>query len=187
MATLSLQSSYQPKALHYGHLLRGLALAVQPRYVVEFGILNGFSLQHLAEGAGADTVLEAFDLFDQFNGNHSHRETLEAQFSDDPRIRWQAGDFYQAVERFADDSIDLLHVDIANHGGVYEFALTHYWPKVKRGGLLCLEGGSAERDQVYWMKKYDKPPIQPVLQRYADRKPQVFEPMPSLTVFAKPV
>ena len=81
-------------------------------------------------------------------------------------------------------SIDILHIDIANTGDTYEFAIQNYLPKVR--GVMVLEGGSEERDNIEWMVKYDKPKIQPVLKKYNnDVIITVLEDFPSLTLIKK--
>ena len=94
------------------------------------------------------------------------------------------GDFYESLHLFRDDSIDILHIDIANNGDTYEFAIENYLTKVK--GIMVLEGGSEERDNVEWMQKYEKPKIQSVLKKYSnDVRITVLEDYPSITLIQK--
>ena len=52
--------------------------------------------------------------------------------------------------------------------------------------MMILEGGSIERDSVEWMVKYDKPRIQPILQKYSDSvRIEVIEDYPSITLISK--
>ena len=52
--------------------------------------------------------------------------------------------------------------------------------------MILLEGGSAERDNVDWMRRYKKPAIAPALaeitERYPDWSLNVLQPFPSLTI-----
>ena len=92
--------------------------------------------------------------------------------------------FYESVDDYDDSSIDILHIDIANTGDTYDFAINNYLPKVK--GIMVLEGGSEERDKVDWMIKYDRPKIQPVLKKYSNSVIiTVLEDYPSLTFIKK--
>ena len=38
--------------------------------------------------------------------------------------------------------------------------------KLEKNGLIILEGGSKERDEIEWMNKYNKPKIGPVIENY---------------------
>ena len=82
--------------------------------------------------------------------------------------------------------IDIIHIDIANNGDVYDYALKHYLPKLTDNGILLLEGGSTERDEVEWMNKYNKPKINPVLKKYENEYSiTVIGNFPSLTIIQK--
>ena len=51
---------------------------------------------------------------------------------------------------------------------------------------MILEGGSLSRDSVEWMVKYQKPMIQPVLQKYSNSvRIEVIEDYPSITLISK--
>ena len=89
------------------------------------------------------------------------------------------------VHTFKDNSIDILHIDIANNGDVYKFTIEYYLKKVSNGGLLILEGGSKERDQVEWMKKYSKPSIKKYLDTLKDLQVLTIGAVPSITVIKK--
>ena len=76
-----------------------------------------------------------------------------------------------------------MHIDIANNGEVFEFALTKYITKIKKDGIIILEGGSKERDEIGWMNKYNKPKITPILNKYKDDfKIKIIGTLPSLTI-----
>lgn len=167
--------------MHYGDILRLLAWMIKPKRIVEFGILEGFSLRHLIEGSDPSCEIIAFDIFEQFNGNAAKR-TIQAKFPE-PNVKIQEGDFYFQHETFADESIDILHIDIANDGATYKFAIENYMRKVKKGGLMILEGGSKERDSIGWMVKYNKEPIQSFLTSLSNQyRYTVLEQFPSLTI-----
>jgi hypothetical protein len=93
-------------------------------------------------------------------------------------------DFYKSVNAYEDNSIDILHIDIANNGDTFEFAIKNYLPIVK--GMMIMEGGSEERDNVEWMIKYNKPKIQPILKKYESyAKILVLQDFPSITLIKK--
>ena len=38
--------------------------------------------------------------------------------------------------------------------------------KISENGIIIMEGGSNERDNVAWMNKYNKPKITPILKKF---------------------
>lgn len=123
--------------------------------IVEFGILNGFSLKIIADYFSFSNI-QAFDIFDKFDGNHACKDHLIKLFNDYGNVSIHFGDFYQQHNVINDNSIDILHIDIANNGDIYEFTEQMYFRKMRSGGIILLEGGSLERDNVEWMIKYNK-------------------------------
>ena len=170
-----MRSSYAQN--NFSEIFELLCLTIRPQRIVEFGILDGYSLQCFTENSNAE--ITALDLFDDFPYNSANFSEIKLRFPDVNVIK---GDFFRSSHLFDDSSIDILHIDIANNGAVYEFAFEHYWPKVR--GVMILEGGSEERDHVSWMSKYDKPKIRPVIYRYQSigYKIKIFEKYPSLTL-----
>jgi len=58
--------------------------------------------------------------------------------------------------------------------------------KLTEYGILVLEGGSFERDQVHWMLKYNKRSIQCVVNQISDKyKIKTIGTMPSLTFITR--
>lgn len=173
----SMRSSYN-NSLSYCELLRVIVHLENPRNIVEFGILDGASL---LEFASSGARVKAYDIFENFQGNHAKREDLAEKFKNFSNVEIDHGDFYKKYEDLNDGSIDILHVDIANNGDVYRFCFEHYLKKLRDGGLLILEGGSAERDNVEWMNKYAKPKMAPVLSEYSQLRPITVGKVPSIT------
>ena len=61
-----------------------------------------------------------------------------------------------------------------------------YLPKLSENGVMLLEGGSIERDNVEWMNLYNKPKINPVIKKYEDNlNIQIIGSFPSITVVRK--
>ena len=78
---------------------------------------------------------------------------------------------------------DLIHIDIANNGDIYQFVFDNYIQKISSGGTIILEGGSVERDNIEWMNKYNKCKIQPVLEKYSNvYNIKTFGEIPSITI-----
>jgi len=145
----------------------------KPKRIVEYGIGNGYSLNSFRTHGKCG--IEAYDLFDDYKYSHADYDLTRAKFKD---IKIARGDFYGGHKRYADKSIDILHIDISNDGDVYEFAVKNYLPKTR---IMLLEGGSHERDQVDWMIKYNKRPIRPYLESIKQSY-FVIDKFPSLTI-----
>ena len=109
---------------------------------------------------------------------------------DRKRVKVEKADFWDIKKlqpRYDIFEIDLLHIDIANNGDTYKFAMEEWLLKVAPTGMMILEGGSEERDNVCWMKQFDKTPINPFLQKIKEENDKlidikVIEKFPSLTI-----
>jgi len=177
----NIKSSY--KTNNYDKVFQSLCFALNPKKIVEFGILEGYSLDCFVEYA-KNALIEANDLFDDFPYNAADHGFVVNKYKNNPNILINKKNFYYSVDDYEDDSIDILHIDIANNGDVFEFAINNYLPKVC--GMMILEGGSADRDSVDWMVKYQKPLIQPILQKYSNSvRIDVLEDYPSITMISK--
>ena len=176
-----MKSSYASK-IDFGDVIATLVFMVNPKRIVEFGILEGFSLSRMVESCSDDCKIDAYDIFDKFNGNAAVRSSIESRFS--PRVGIHEVDYYAQCESFEDESIDILHIDIANDGDTYETAINRYMNKIATGGVMILEGGSKERDNLDWMIKYEKRKIVPVLEKYEGRY-KTIESYPSMTIIMK--
>ena len=175
-------SSYKNK-VDFGDIITTVTFLQQPKKIVEFGILHGFSLMAFVNSSSPEVVIDAYDIFDQFNGNSSKRDELGETFDKFKNVHIQTGDFYEVYKSIPNNSIDILHVDIANNGDVYEFTFENYINKMSEGGVILLEGGSHDRDNVEWMTKYNKQKIQPILEKYKSTlNVRVIGTMPSVTI-----
>ena len=176
----NMNSSYN-NFLNYGDLLKSIIFLKNPKSILEIGILDGYSLKIFGDNSNKDTKIEAYDIFDDFNGNHGNKEQLIDKFKEHNNITIQYGDFYELHN--SKDMYDIIHIDIANNGDVYEFSIEHYLPKLNTNGLLILEGGSEQRDNVEWMIKYNKSKIQPILEKYNDTLDiKIIGTFPSITL-----
>ena len=178
-----MKSSYNNN-LTYKELLENITFLIKPKTVIEFGILEGFSLNIFAQEKNCR--IYAYDIFDEFNGNSAEKNILSERFKNYQNVNIDYGDFYKKYNDIENNSIDIIHIDIANDGKVYQFAIDNYYEKLKQNGILILEGGSKERDNVEWMLRYNKPTIQPVLQKYGDNvRIEVLDDYPSITLISK--
>lgn len=48
------------------------------------------------------------------------------------------GDFYEVHKDISD--VDIIHIDIANNGDVFEYAIKNYLPKLSENGIMIMEG-----------------------------------------------
>lgn len=174
-----LVSSYQRN--HLEDVFEGIAFSIKPVLTVEIGLLEGFSAFHL--GKHSEKMILC-DLFEKFPHKHANQDDIKAKF---PEADVRQMDFYSEHAQFQDNSIDLLHIDIANNGDTYRHFVRHYYQKLKPGGVAILEGGSAERDGYWWMKAFNKPLIQDALREFRSQGIQyhVVEAFPSLTIVKK--
>ena len=164
----NIRSSYKNKDINYGDLIETITYSVNPKNIVEIGILDGYSLHKFLKGSNKDTIIKAYDIFDNFNGNHSNENELKEYFKSYKNVEISYGDFYKLNDTILDNSIDIIHIDIANNGDTYEYAINHYLSKLSFNGIMILEGGSEQRDGVEWMVKYNKPNIYPILHKYSE-------------------
>ena len=181
----SIDSSYKDHG--YGVLLHALARAFEPRDCIELGVYRGFSLLATAaalrdNGAGA---IVGYDLFDRYPYRHDSIDSCRRNIARCGLERWASVREADAFDVAAQvQACDWLHVDVSNDGDTYRRVFAQWSGKVRR--VILLEGGSAERDAVEWMRRYGKPPIVPAIAELGRAHPQwrfaVLAPYPSLTV-----
>ena len=182
-----MNSSYKNKDIDYGALIETITVLQQPKSIIEIGILDGYSLHHFINSTDSHkTTIKAYDIFEKFNGNHSNESDLKERFKNNHNVTINYGDFYE-LHKNINTPVDLIHIDIANNGDTYENAIQHYLPKLSPTGIMILEGGSVQRDEVEWMNKYNKPKILPVIQKYSkDYIIKTIGNIPSLTFILLP-
>lgn len=171
----------------FGDLLYSYMVNLRPSSVVELGVLDGYSTLHLAKGVKDCAVLyqhkppfHAYDLFDEYQFKHGSMDAVKAMLEENgvgQFVDVRQGDAYKAHEFYPDSGIDmpgieLLHIDVSNTGKVVHDLLELWHPKMAPRGILMIEGGSDERDNVEWMRKYGHPSIKeeitknPILNKY---------------------
>src|SRR3990167_3000934 len=174
---MSIRSSYI--ANNYGELLRQYVIAFQTSSFVELGVLDGYSTLHIAEGVkwlhkyrNYETKLDAYDLFDDYEYKHGSFDEVSNMLYEknvSQYVNLQQGDAYKVHENYPDIEIDeagdpckgieFLHIDISNTGKVIHDLMELWHPKIGYRGVILIEGGSEERDNVAWMKMYKSPSI----------------------------
>ena len=180
-----MNSSYT-NSVDFGDIISTITFIQQPKKIVECGILEGYSLSKFIENSSNKTSIDAYDIFDKFNGNHAIKDKIFKQFSPYENVNINYGDFYKIFKDYSDKSIDILHIDVANNGDVFEFVFQNYINKIKDTGVILMEGGSKKRDDVEWMIKYNKPKIQPIIQKYNKQyNIKTIGDFPSITIISK--
>jgi predicted O-methyltransferase YrrM len=183
-----MSSSYN-NATDYKDLFETITFVCNPKKVVEFGILNGVSLKCIADTCDTECHIYAYDIFDEFVGNHACKDDIVGEFNQYKNVLIDYGDFYKKHTEIEDSSIELLHIDIANDANVYEFAIDNYLSKLSQDGCMVLEGGSCKRDEVYWMVKYNKKTISPYLEQLQQTRKDIriktIGDFPSITIIKK--
>ena len=177
-----MRSSYNKTDITYGELIQSITQITNPKKIVEIGILDGYSLKSFIQSANITTEICAYDLFDDFNGNHSDKNTLIEKFKDFSNVKIKYGDFYKLHNLI--NNVDILHIDIANNGDVFEFVINNYFNLLSPNGIILFEGGRIDRDNVEWMIKYDKPKINPIIEKYQalNFDIKIYGTFPSITI-----
>lgn len=148
-----MKSSYAEHDL--GLVLQGLVMNYQPKKIVEFGVLEGYStiaMGNALRALGHGHII-ACDLWHHYDYNHVMMDVAQSNIDraglNDYVTLWQ-GDYHTWLQNPC--KFDMLHVDISNDGAVIEKTLTTLAPHIEEGAIVVFEGGSKERDQVEWMK-----------------------------------
>ena len=180
-----MKSSYN-SSINYGDLISGITFVMNPKNILEIGILEGFSLKTFTDNSSPTTKIDAYDIFDEFNGNSANKDLLVQRFSQHNNVNINYGNFYKIHNNILDNSIDIIHIDIANNGETYEYAINNYISKLSENGILILEGGSEDRDNIEWMNKYNKPKIKPIIEKYSNKYNfKTIGNIPSITIIKK--
>lgn len=158
----------------YDEVLKAYVLGWRPATLVELGVLDGFSTLALAEGVkemellyDMKTKLISYDLFEDYEFKHGNQEEVQKLIDEKGLTNYvelRKGDAYKAHLDFADNSIQFLHIDISNTGDTLRDILTNWNPKLIQRAIVMFEGGSEERDNIEWMKKYNRTSIKKELE-----------------------
>lgn len=177
------RSSYHQEK--FSKVFKALCFSMSPKRIVEFGVLDGYSLDCFLDSVSEECLIEAYDLFEDFPYNASNFGSISEKYSHihSDRLKIRKADIFDSLEFLPSGEIDIIHVDVANNGETYQFCIENFLPLLKSGGILIMEGGSEERDNCEWMVKYNKPKIREVLSKYSDKLDiKVFSEFPSITL-----
>jgi len=148
-------SSYEEN--DFGSLFYSIVRINKPVRIVELGTKDGYSAFHIARALEDNNLgyLYCYDLWEDYEFNSCYLETAKENLKDyENRIIFVKTDAREIEKKYT--SVDILHIDLSNHGELLDEILIPWLPKAK---LIIIEGGSEERDNVEWMKKYNKKPI----------------------------
>jgi len=191
------RSSYRKN--NFGKVFQNTVFNYPPRIAVELGVLDGYSTSYIGRGLskverlkGTAGHLHAYDLWEDYPFKHGKMEDVQLVLEAvqvDKFVTLYKQDAFTVHYGYEDSSVDFLHVDLSNTGGLIETMIKFWTPKMRHCGLFLFEGGSEERDNIEWMKKYEGTPIRPVL----DSNPIIrdnyiygtYGDFPSLTVMKK--
>jgi predicted O-methyltransferase YrrM len=186
---------------NYGTFFLGLTTILNPKLIVEIGTCKGYSAIYFAKGLKLchnNGKLHCYDLWEKeskkSNIAEEERNThLVPKRSDfertvkennvDDVVKIYTEEAFSALKNYEDDSIDMIHLDIGNDGDVLYCILSEVLRTLKKGGYFLYEGGAEWRDEIKWMKKYDKKPLAPQRRWVAQYfETLVIDQYPSLTV-----
>lgn len=189
-----MKSSYEQN--HYGDVLCAIVDGWKPRNCVELGVLGGYSTFHIGEALranGNSAQLHAYDLFEDYPFNHVNQAEVESFLSGtgllNDIVHIHKDDAFKVHELFGTGSVSLLHVDLSNTGDTLKHVMEAWDEKLEHLGIILFEGGTQERDNVEWMKKFDKKPIKSELENNpiiaANYIFATYLPFPGLTMLLK--
>lgn len=126
-----MRSSYK-SSIDFSSIIKTICFIKNPSHIVEFGILDGFSLLSFAHNTNKNCIIDGYDIFEDFNGKSGNLNELNNVFKNYNNVSIKKGDFYKKILEYNDNSIDILHVDIANDGDVYEYIFNTCIKKIKK-------------------------------------------------------
>lgn len=155
-----IESSYRENNL--GQTIYDFIVKEKPKKVIEFGCLYGYSTVAIAmalkhNGFGK---LYSHDLFEDYQFKHSTLEKTKqniAKYNVTEYVEFIKMDFNKWLKNPTD--FDVLHLDISNTGDTLLKAEYFLRDQINNGSKIIFEGGSVERDNIEWMKKYDMIPM----------------------------
>lgn len=192
-----MRSSYRDN--NFGNVFKALILAHKPSIVVECGVLDGYSTSNIAHalranriGAGIESAFTAYDLWEGYDYKHGDFGEVATMLREkgllNHYVNLHYGDAFEVNENYANRTVDFLHMDISNDGDILSKTITYWGPIISQGGIIAFEGGSVERDNIKWMKTFERRPIVSVLERLLSSNEwyfQVITEFPSLTLLFK--
>jgi len=150
-----IESSYRMNDI--GRTLYDVIRQYKPEKIVEFGVLHGYATVAMAQALQDNKRgrIYAYDLWQKYpykNAKMSDTAANIALHGVGEQVELLIGD----ADTWVPEPVDFIILDIGNDGDI----IKKYYEKWKDYcKFLIFEGGSQERDEVYWMIKYEKKPI----------------------------
>lgn len=183
---------------NYGKFFYDFIREFNPKIILELGSYMGYSGIHFAKGLkdnNNESQLILVDLWSKYPYKKCSKEKIVENFKKNNMnkekkvtIFFIEDDAFNVIDWFGTNFIDLIHIDLSNDGDLLKKIIYKCYSKLKKNGYILFEGGSEERDNVEWMKKYDKTPIREFLKnRWFNKNFEYYvkEEFPSLTVCKK--
>ncbi|KKM00082.1 hypothetical protein LCGC14_1398250 [marine sediment metagenome] len=191
----TVESSYAEN--NFGVVFETLVMQKMPITCVELGVLYGYSSLHIGLALkynydGVEGHLHSYDLWEDYPYNHGNKDSVQGLLERneiDGYVSLYHADAMKVHELYGEKQVDLLHVDISNHGDIFNFMMERWHPILKVNGVFLFEGGSEERDYKIWMLNYKYPSIKKAIETNEIVKSfyqyETYTKFPSLTVFTK--
>ena len=175
-----IDSSYRVNNI--GKTLYNTVLTLQPTKIIEFGCLYGYStvsmalaLKELGHGK-----IKCYDLWEDYQYKHSTiQQTIEniKKYELEEYVEFIQMAYYQWLSN--PEEFDLMHLDISNTGDT----ILKTYESLPKDAVVLFEGGSEERDNIEWMKKYNATPINSIKSKVNYHL--LDSNFPSLSIFKK--
>ena len=155
-------SSYTPNNI--GKTIYDIIRKLKPKKVIEFGALYGYSAVCIGQALRDNGFgkLITYDIFEEYKYKHSDRNILLHNlkfYNLTDIVSIEYGNFYEFIKGGFD--FDIAHIDVSNTGEIIKNVYESYPNKT-----ILFEGGSKERDNCEWMKKFNKKPINSINNLY---------------------
>jgi hypothetical protein len=156
-----IKSSYYKTGI--GRVLYDYVKKHRPFKIVEFGVLDGFSIICMGQGLRdiGGGKIHGYDLWEKYEYGHgqTRRRTQENinKYDLQTFIELKEADFNEWLSSEEIEEIDLLHIDINNDGDLLKKINNTLKLRPRIRCDILFEGGIKERDNCWWMQEYNKP------------------------------
>jgi len=156
-----IESSYYKNNI--GKTLYDIVIKHNPKIIVEFGCLYGYSTVAMAmalKQLNNNGKIHCYDLWEEYPYKHSTLQTTKnnvIKYNVENYVEFFKQDYYEWLKQ--PTNFDLMHLDISNDGNTILNTFNSLSTNINNGSIIVFEGGSADRDMVPWMQKYKARPI----------------------------
>ena len=147
-----------------GRTLYGYIIETQPKLILEFGVLHGYSTISMAQALKKLNYgkIHGYDIWE--DDKYGHGQTLKKTQNSIDRcglgdyIKLLSGNIFEVLSSEKIKGVDLVHIDINNDGHKLKQIIKTLKSSNFTGSIL-FEGGIEARDECWWMKEFNKTPI----------------------------